>query len=254
MSILFSFNSFANTDQYFDCNVSIIMDEKYVCDSHLSEDTKYVLTDVAVWEDISKQDIIYTTLKKDDKITVVDTSEDYQYCKVKIDNNYYYTKSEALGTKEDLDRINNSIKQSKYPDAYFIWNYLINNGYSKESAAGILGNMMVEVGGWVGDIATLNLDVTNNGRTYYGICQWKKSMYPKVVGMNLEQQLNFLNSTISTEFRDFGRLSGYSLESFKNCTDPASAALAFAKTYERCSSKSYSRRQRCAKIAYNEFA
>lgn len=45
---------------------------------------------------------------------------------------------------------------------------------------------MVEVGGWVGDIATLNLDVTNSGKNYYGICQWKKSMYPKVVGMNLE--------------------------------------------------------------------
>lgn len=258
-SILFSFNSFAESiitaeEPYFDCEVSIIVDGKYVNNSRLAENTKYVLTDVVVWEDLSKLDIVYTTLTKNSEVLVVDTSDDDAYCKIKIDDNYYYTISKALGTKEDLDKINNTASQSKYPTAAYIWNYLINDGYSEAAAAGILGNMMVEVGGWVGDIATFNLDVTNNGRVYYGLCQWKKSIYPKVVGMNLEQQLNFLNSTIAIEYRDFGRLGGYSLEAFKSGTDPESLALSFAKTYERCSSKSYARRQRCARVAYNEFA
>ena len=262
MSTLFSFNSFADEvivteEPTFDCEVTVIINGVYLANSPLEDNTQYVLTNVGVWENLSNKNEVYSTLNRGDIVHCVSSSDDSTYTKIKIEDKYYYTLSEALGTKEELDNIIKTEQENqfltKYPAANYIWNYLIDNGYSEAAAAGILGNMMVEVGGWIDNIATMNLDVTNNGKVYYGLCQWKKSLYPEVVGMNLQQQLDFLLETIGTEFEDFGRLSGYSLESFKNATDPSSAGLAFAKTYERCGSSSFKRRQRCAVVAYEYF-
>ena len=142
-------------------------------------------------------------------------------------------------------------REAEYPAATYIWKYFTSHGFSEEVTAGLLGNMMTEVGEWVGNIATMNLDVYNNGKTYYGICQWKKRGYSEVVGTSLEGQCDFLLNTIEAEYEDFGR--GYTYETFLQIKDPAEAALSFAKSYERCESSSYSRRQRCAVIAYEYF-
>lgn len=142
---------------------------------------------------------------------------------------------------------------SEYSNAAYIWNYFRNHGFSQAATAGILGNCMTEVGGWIKNYATMNLDVTNSNKIYYGMCQWSKKLYPKVIGMSLSQQCDFLLSTMPIEFKDFGRLSGYSYDSYISIDNPESAGLAFAKTYERCSSKSHKRRQVCARIAYDYF-
>lgn len=157
---------------------------------------------------------------------------------------------EILAQAEN-DGIDWPSKKAEYPSATFIWKYFKNQGYSDAVAAGILGNMMTEVGGWISNYATMNLDICNSGKTYYGICQWKKKIYPGVVGRDLQGQLDFLMSTIQNEYKDFGR--GYTYETFLQITNPAEAALSFAKTYERCSSSSYKRRQTCAQIAYDYF-
>lgn len=139
-------------------------------------------------------------------------------------------------------------RMAEYPVATTIWNYLKDLGYNDYVAAGILGNMMAEVGG-----QTLNIQPTLSNGTYYGICQWKLRYYPSVNGLGTEGQLDLLASTIEKEFNEFGYMSGYSYEEFLNIQDEQVAALAFAKTYERCGSGSHSVRQKNATKALEYF-
>ncbi len=130
--------------------------------------------------------------------------------------------------------------------------FFMQQGFSPAVASGIIGNMMVETSG-----GTLNLkpEIYSPGGSFYGLCQWNKSGYPEAHGMSFNEQLSFLMSNIAYEFNTYGRSykSGFYYESFLNLEDPADAALAFAKVYERCGSGSYSARQKAANIAYNYF-
>ena len=139
-------------------------------------------------------------------------------------------------------------RMEEYPVATTIWIYLTETmGYSDTVAAGIMGNLMAEVGG-----QTLNIQPglyghgTNKG--YYGICQWSAKYYPSVQGKDLTYQLNFLNDTVQGQFKTYGRLyqSGFTYADFCALEDEQAAALAFAKIYERCGSGSYNVRQRNA--------
>lgn len=139
-------------------------------------------------------------------------------------------------------------RMAEYPVATTIWNYLKDLGYNDYVAAGILGNIMAEVGG-----QTLNIQPTLSNGTYYGMCQWKLCYYPSVNGLGTEGQLDLLASTIEQEFNEFGHVSGYSYEEFLNIQNEQTAALAFAKTYERCGSGSHSVRQKNATKALEYF-
>lgn len=56
----------------------------------------------------------------------------------------------------------------EYPEAQLIWNTMISWGWTPETCAGIIGNMMAEIGG-----GTLNLSNWNsNGGCGYGLIQW----------------------------------------------------------------------------------
>lgn len=135
-------------------------------------------------------------------------------------------------------------EEIKYPEADYIWNYLKDLGYSDYVCAGILGNIMVEVGG-----NTLILDVLASNKNYYGFCQWSRKYYPEVIGKSLEEQCDFLSSNIEYELNTFG--CGY--ETFLKKDSSRAAALSFSKGYERCGKNTYSLRQDCAEIAYNYF-
>lgn len=137
---------------------------------------------------------------------------------------------------------------SEYESATYIWEYFISNGFSEAATAGILGNIMAEVGG-----QTLYIQYWLESSTYYGMCQWNRGYYPGVIGTGLTGQCDFLLSTIESEFNAYGYLADETYESFKNSTDSGTAALAFAKVYERCGSGSYSIRQSNAYTAYNYF-
>ena len=141
------------------------------------------------------------------------------------------------------------LKEEEYPTATYIWSYLKDLGYNNAICAGILGNIMAEVGG-----GTLYLQSTIYGDGYYGICQWNKA-YSNVWGASLEEQCNYLRDTIEYEFDTFGYAykRNFNYDSFLDLTDIKSAALAFAKCYERCSSRSYYTRQQNAVAAYNYF-
>ena len=140
-------------------------------------------------------------------------------------------------------------KAAEYPAATQIWRYMKALGWNDYVCAGIMGNLMAEVGG-----QTLNIRYTLSSNNYYGMCQWSRS-YSKVWGTGLETQCDFLRDTIQYEFDTYGSKyqKGFNFNSFLNMTDAQQAALAFAKSYERCSSKYYTIRQQNALKAYNYF-
>lgn len=138
----------------------------------------------------------------------------------------------------------------EYEYADYIWNYLKELGYNDYVCAGILGNMMVEVGG-----GTFELQPLIETKSHYGICQWNKKYYPDVVGVSLEEQCNFLRDNIQFEIDTFGSKyeDGFEYSNFIKLENEKDAALAFAKSYERCGSGGYEKRQGCATTAYEYF-
>ena len=144
-------------------------------------------------------------------------------------------------------------RYEEYPNATIVWKTLKDKGYNDFVTAGILGNMMVECGG-----NSLNLDSTiySKDKFYYGICQWNKRYYPEVFDMDLEFQLNFLFTNIKYEIDRYGFYykKDFNFEQFLEIDNEQTAALAFAKSYERCSSRSYGRREYCASLALEYFS
>lgn len=140
-------------------------------------------------------------------------------------------------------------KEKEYPTATYIWKYLKDLGYNDYVCAGIMGNLMAEVGG-----QTLKLNFQSSSDTYYGICQWNKT-YSKIWGGSLQEQCDFLRSTIEYEFNTFGYAykKGFDYNQFLLLENEKDAALAFAKCYERCASFTYKVRQSNATKAYNYF-
>ena len=140
-------------------------------------------------------------------------------------------------------------RAAEYPAATQIWRYMKAQGWNDYVCAGIMGNIMAEVGG-----QTLNIRYTLSSDSYYGMCQWSRG-YSQVWGAGLETQCDFLRDTIKYEFDTYGSKyqKGFNFNSFLNMTDAQQAALAFAKSYERCGSGSYGVRQKNAVKAYNYF-
>ena len=142
-------------------------------------------------------------------------------------------------------------KQSKeYPIATEIWCYLKDYGYNDYVTAGIMGNIMAEVGG-----QTLNILPCLGNKGFYGMCQWSLKYYPEVKGLSLPEQCKVLTDSIKYQIDTYGFCykKGFKYENFIEMTNEKDAALAFAKTYERCNSGSYYVRQKNATVAYNYF-
>lgn len=142
-----------------------------------------------------------------------------------------------------------AVKAAEYPAATEIWLYMKNLGWNDYVCAGIMGNLMAEVGG-----QTLNIRYTLSSSGYYGMCQWSRQ-YCNIWGAGLETQCDYLRDTIKKEFDNFGfkYQKGFNYDSFLNMNDAQQAALAFAKCYERCASGSYTIRQKNALKAYEYF-
>lgn len=142
-------------------------------------------------------------------------------------------------------------KAKKYPIASKIWKRLQDAGYNDYVCAGILGNIMAEVGG-----QTLNIQPKINSNEYYGMCQWSIIYFPGVVGKDVNGQCDFLLKNIKKAFNSWGHLYGsnFDYDSFFRLQDAAAAARAFAVCYERCASFSYSQREKNAIVAYEYFS
>ena len=132
-----------------------------------------------------------------------------------------------------------------YNQATEVWNQLRALGLNEYVCAGILGNLMAEVGGQTLDIS--RWPQYSQG-TYYGICQWAGSRKQRLLndfGTTLNDQIRFLSVELF-EVIPKGN-------SFYNMQDEKEAALYFAKYYERCNSKYYSIRQKNATKALEYF-
>jgi hypothetical protein len=142
--------------------------------------------------------------------------------------------------------------EDEYYYAIKAWDFFDQRGYSNVVIGAILGNMMVETSGGT---LQLNPTIYNSTGDYYGLCQWSLYYRPELDGITFEEQLEYLNKDMAKEFNTFGNLyySGFTYKDFLAMEDPAEAALAFAKVYERCASYSYSKRQTAAKVAYDYF-
>lgn len=141
-------------------------------------------------------------------------------------------------------------KAAEYPEATQIWLYMKDLGWNDYVCAGIMGNLMAEVGG-----QTLALQVSAKSNSYYGMCQWNKAYANDIWGADLQTQCDYLRDTIKYEIDTFGYAysKGFNYESFLNLTNERDVALAFATCYERCASQHRYIRQNYATKAYEYF-
>lgn len=142
--------------------------------------------------------------------------------------------------------------KNEYYYAYRTLDFLMQNGYSKEVACGIIGNMMVETSGTA---LSLKPTIYSPGRSHYGLCQWYLKYKPFMANMTFEKQLEYLLSDIPVEFKTFGRCykKGFTAEDFLAVTSAEEAAEIFAKVYERPGAGTYTKRRQCAAKAYEYF-
>ena len=151
-------------------------------------------------------------------------------------------------TAKDLATVSKtgSIKaDGNYNQATEVWNGLKALGLNDYVCAGIIGNIMAEVGGQTLDISRWP---QYSQKTYYGICQWAGSRKQRLLndfGTTLNDQIRFLSVELF-EVIPKGN-------SFYNMQDEKEAALYFAKYYERCGSGSYNVRQSNATKALQYF-
>lgn len=169
-------------------------------------------------------------------------------------NNTNNTYNEYLKIKEQvlqkLEQEKWNKKMIEYPVATKIWIYMKSLGWSDYVCAGIMGNMMAEVGG---QTLNINYNLYDASGGCYGICQWTRAYYGSIHGAGLEAQLNYLRDTIEDEFNSFGYKGNTDYETFMNLQNVEQISLQFAQVYERCGVNSYSTRQNNALIAYEYF-
>ena len=150
-----------------------------------------------------------------------------------------------------------TLPTGEYPEAQLIWDTMISWGWTAETCAGIIGNMMAEIGG-----GTLNLSNWNsNGGCGYGLIQWtsnRRSILKSRYGSypTIEQQLIFMRDELFGINNTRQQVSSSVLDKIMNTNGnetPESIAFCFASNYERCASRYRARRQGYARIAYEYF-
>ena len=193
----------------------------------LEKETKQLLSTVeSNTEIINDRDSDINSLKEENKA-------------LKAENDSYKEQIEILHT-----RVNKEY-DSKYSQAVTVWNYLKAIGLNDYVAAGIIGNIMAEVGGHTLDFSGYSTVETAN---YFGMCQWaggRKERLLRDFGTSIEDQCRFLGVELYEEIPKGS--------SFYTLQDEKEAALYFAKYYERCDSNYYSVRQDNATKAYQYF-
>lgn len=151
--------------------------------------------------------------------------------------------------------------------AWQAWAILIGKGYSKQAAAGILGNIQGEVG------PAMNPDMEQVGGPAYGAVQWDGSAYPLVGsptwdGREYVQRLmssagitkDYTTMSAQMDLLDWcmyngqwiGAVSPTTVAGFKAISDVAQAAHAFERNFERPAA-AHPEREDWAVTWYNKF-
>jgi hypothetical protein len=140
------------------------------------------------------------------------------------------------------------------PEATEIWLIMKEFGWSDAACAGILGNIMREVGG--NTLKHIDHTLYNGSKTHFGLCQWAKRYYPDIWPTDdhipsVREQMEFLRMTIQ-EYNGHGFAYHFSEEYLFTATDPAEVAYTFCKGYERPSEEP-DKRMTLALEAYEYF-
>ena len=171
---------------------------------------------------------------------------DYEQIISGKDKQIQQLESKIKELESKIPKANTTFKaDGNYNQATEVWDGLKALGLNDYVCAGILGNIMAEVGGQTLDISRWP-QYSQNG--YYGICQWSNGRKQRLLndfGTTLNDQIRFLSVEL---FEVIPKDS-----SFYNMQDEKEAALYFAKYYERCNSKYYSVRQKNATKALEYF-
>lgn len=147
-----------------------------------------------------------------------------------------------------------TLPEGEYPEARLIWNTIKSWSYSDNVVAGIIGNMMAEVGG--GTLAGLSNWHTDG--CGYGLIQWtsgRQRLLKQLYGArpNIEQQLQFIKNELTGQNGVNRQVTEAQYNELLNAGSPEAAAMTFAKYYERCGSSYRAKRQTFARTAYNYF-
>jgi hypothetical protein len=149
------------------------------------------------------------------------------------------------------------LPKGRYPEAELIWNIMADWGWSPETRAGIIGNMMAEVGGHTLDLS--NWD--SNSSWGYGLIQWtggRRSLIKSRYGEypTIPEQMQFMKDELLGTNNTGKQVSDSTLDVILNKNNnqsPESIAYSFACNYERCATQYRSMRQGFARTAYNYF-
>lgn len=147
-----------------------------------------------------------------------------------------------------------TLPEGEYPEARLIWNTIKSWGYSDNVVAGIIGNMMAEVGG--GTLTGLSNWHTDG--CGYGLIQWtsgRQRLLKQLYGArpNIEQQLQFIKNELTGQNGVNRQVTEAQYNELLNASSPEAAAMTFARYYERCGSSYRAKRQSFARTAYNYF-
>lgn len=140
------------------------------------------------------------------------------------------------------------------PEATEIWLIMKEFGWTDAACAGILGNIMREVGG--NTLKHIDHTLYNSSKTHFGLCQWAKRYYPDIWPKDshvpsIREQMEFLRVTIQ-EYNGHGFVYNFTEEYLFTATDPAEVAYVFCQGYER-PGEAPDRRMTFALEAYNYF-
>lgn len=140
-------------------------------------------------------------------------------------------KSEGISEEDLKKHINSSLNADgsigEKTNGVEIARYLIKKGYSPSQASGIAGNIYVESGYKTGALG--------DGGTSYGLCQWHKTRWERLVkfceendldSASVEGQLIYLDWELKTREKK-------ARKELMKTTTPYDSAYAFAKYFER---------------------
>lgn len=148
----------------------------------------------------------------------------------------------------------------QYPEATQIWFYMKENfGWSDIICAGIMGNIMAEIGGGSPEGALGFGDKWQIDKASgLGMFQWTagrrkeiKTIYDNAP--TIEQQLDFMYNELYGSNGVTQQVKSNELDAILNAETPEQVAVNFARYFERCASFSYAPRKNYARFAYDYF-
>lgn len=161
------------------------------------------------------------------------------------------TEKTSKGSSAKTEKVGkNNEQQEGESNAMYAMRYLIGNGFNKEQAAGIVGNLMQESGG-----GTFDLGLNATDGTAQGIAQWQGSRLENLRNFqrdrfNGEDTLDSQLAFLVYEMQDSEKGAYNQIKGTNNARD---AAYVTDKYYERSAGTERGKRMDYAQEAYNAF-